>query len=105
MDFFFTNLTHVGVLLNNNIKNLVASCDRSLYKYSNLYLTNVIFCLVSISLAPRKGDMPESNVYTITPSDQMSEYGYAGSSHKISGALNNTLCIGSLNGCSYQYEL
>lgn len=91
INFFFFNLTYVGVLLNNNIKNLVASCDKSLYRYSNLYLTNVIFCLVSISLAPRNGDIPDNNVYVITPSDQISENGYAGSSHKISGANYNTL--------------
>lgn len=85
--FVSINFTYVGVLLNNNIKNLVASCDKSLYKYSNLYLTNVIFCLVSLSLVPRNGDIPESSVYVITPSDHISEYGYAGSSHKISGAF------------------
>lgn len=82
--------THVGVLLNNNIKNLVASWDKSLYRYSNRYLTNVMFCRVSMSLPPRNGDIPDSSVYVITPSDQMSEYGYAGSSHKISGAKFNT---------------
>lgn len=86
--YYLMNSTHVGVLLNNNIKNLVASCDKSLYRYSNLYRTNVMFCLVSVSLAPRNGDIPESNVYAITPSDQISEYGYAGSSHKISGAAD-----------------
>lgn len=48
-----------------------------------------MFCLVSVSLVPRNGDIPDSNVYAITPSDQISEYGYAGSSHKISGAVNN----------------
>lgn len=89
--FVFISMTHVGVLLNNNIKNLVASCDKSLYRYSNLYLTNVIFCLVSMSLAPLNGDIPDSNKYVITPSDQISENGYAGSSHKISGANYNNL--------------
>jgi len=47
-----------------------------------------MFCLVSVSLDPRNGDIPDNKVYAITPSDQISEYGYAGSSHKISGAAN-----------------
>lgn len=95
--FVFISMTYVGVLLNNNIKNLVASCDKSLYRYSNLYLTNVIFCLVSMSLAPLNGDIPDNNVYVITPSDQISENGYAGSSHKISGANYKNLYWYNLN--------
>ena len=53
-----------------------------------------MFCLVSESLDPRNGDMPDSNVYAITPSDQISEYGYAGSSHKISGAADFQEIVG-----------
>lgn len=88
LSFIKIYASYVGVLLNNNIKNLVASCDKSLYRYSNLYRTNVMFCLVSVSLDPRNGDIPDNKVYAITPSDHISEYGYAGSSHKISGAAN-----------------
>jgi len=39
-----------------------------------------------MSLAPLNGDIPDNSEYVITPSDQISENGYAGSSHKISGA-------------------
>lgn len=57
-----------------------------------------MFCLVSVSLDPLNGDMPDSNEYAITPSDQISEYGYAGSSHKISGAAYVKELVDKQNG-------
>lgn len=55
-------IDYVGVRLKSDMMNLSASCERSLYKCSNLYLTKVIFCRVSNSEDARNGETPDNKI-------------------------------------------
>ena len=82
------------------MRSRVASIVTSLYNHSNLNFTSKMFDLVSSALSPLKGNWPERRTYKRTPKLQISDWGKAWASSKISGAKKEKIgsCVNKLLG-------